>query len=84
MAGPWSAQETKALLDVWGADSVQRELDGIVRNRTVYMKVASGLAELGYDRTWQQCKTKVKNLVQRYRKVSSSLFIILYAYARRI
>ena len=69
-SGPWSAEETRALLDVWGADNVQRHLDGVVRNRTVYQRVANGLAELGFERTWQQCKTKVKNLVQRYRKVS--------------
>ena len=70
MAVLWSTQETKVFLDVWGADSMQHEQDGIMRNRIVYTKVASGLAELGYDRAWQRCKTKVKNLVQRYRKVS--------------
>ena len=69
-SGPWSTEETRALLDVWGADNVQCSLDRVVRNRTVYQRVANGLAELGFEQTWQQCKTKVKNLVQRYRKVS--------------
>ena len=47
MAAPWSAKETKALLDVWGADSIQGHLDGVVRNRVVYEKVPSSLSELG-------------------------------------
>ena len=33
------------LLDVWGADSVQSQLDGISRNKTVYKQVTSMLAE---------------------------------------
>ena len=56
MAGPWSAEETKALLDVWGADSVQGHLNGVVRNRVVYQKVANSMMELGYERSWQQYK----------------------------
>ena len=58
-----------ALLDVWGAENIQSQLDEICRNKTVYQRVARMLSDLGYERTWQQCKTKVKNLVQRYRKV---------------
>jgi len=68
--GIWGLQETKALLSVWGAEDVQRQLDGIVRNRIIYEKIAAELAELGYERTWQQCKTKIRNMVQKYRKVS--------------
>ena len=39
--GPWSTEETRALLDVWGADNIQHHLDGIVRNRVIYQKVVS-------------------------------------------
>ena len=81
-SGPWSAEETKALLDVWGADSVQNQLDGVVRNKLVYQKVANDLAELGYERTWQQCKTKVKNLVQKYRKVTENFCILEVCYGK--
>ena len=79
-SGPRSAAETRALLDVWGADSIQSQLDGIVRNKLVYQKVASDLAELGYERTWQQCKTKIKNLVQKYRKVSENFCVLEVCY----
>ena len=74
MSAGWSTEETEALLGIWGAADVQEQLDGIVRNKTIYEKITTALAVLGYERTWQQCKTKVKNLVQRYKKVG------LYSY----
>ena len=65
----WSNEETRALLGIWGAAEVQNQLDGIIRNRVIYEKIAASLSKLGYERTWQQCKTKIKNMVQRYKKV---------------
>ena len=65
MAAGWSVEETKTLVDIWGAHDVQAQLDGVTRNRCVYEKIATE-----FHRTWQQCKTNVKNLTQRYRKVS--------------
>ena len=41
----WSNDETKALLGIWGASEVQSQLDGVVRNRTIYEKVAAQLRE---------------------------------------
>ena len=73
-------EEINALLDVWGAENVQIQLDEISRNRTVYQGVASSLSQLGYTRTWQQCKTKIKNLVQRYRKVKRSISNLCVCY----
>ena len=58
--GPWSVEETNALLDVWGGENVQNQLDEISRNRIVYQGVVRSLSQLGYERTWQQCKTKIK------------------------
>ena len=67
MAAGWTSEETRALIAIWGEEEIQNALDGVVRNKTIY---ARAMAELGYDKTWQQCRTKVKNLVQKYRKVS--------------
>ena len=69
MAAGWSAEATRALLSVWGEQNIQSQLDGVVRNKVIYEKVAESLHELGYDFTWKQCRTKVKNLTQSYRKV---------------
>ena len=70
MAGAgWSTEETRMLIILWGQANVQGQLDGVARNRAVYEQIARDHAEAGYDRTWQQCRTKIKNLTQRYRKV---------------
>lgn len=65
MSAGWSAEETKVLLGVWGAADVQ----GVSRNRTMHEKVAAAMADQGFNRSWQKCSTKVKNLMQRHRKV---------------
>ena len=71
MAAGWSNEETRALVSVWGQANVQSELDSVARNRVVFQRIAGLLEELGYERTWQQCRTKIKNLTQKYRKVNS-------------
>ena len=70
MAAGWTADETRALVGIWGQENIQNELDGVARNRTIYEKIAKELREIGYEKTWQQCRTKIKNLTQKYRKVS--------------
>ena len=40
-----SDDETKALLGIWAASEVQSQLDGVVRNDTIYEKVAAQLRE---------------------------------------
>ena len=69
MASGWTSDETRALLGVWGESDVQSKLDGVSRNRTIFEKIASSLGEMGYFKTWEQCRTKVKNMVGKYRKV---------------
>jgi hypothetical protein len=73
MAAGWSAEQTSALLGIWGDDEVQAKLDGVVRNKSIYQSIASQLVELGYEKTWKQCKVKIKNLIQRYKKVSCNI-----------
>ena len=68
----WNVQETCSLLGIWGAADVQSKLDGMVRNKTIYEQIAPELEVLDYERTWQQCRTKIKNLVKRYRKVRTA------------
>ena len=63
----WTTEETRVLLR--DAD-IQSKFDGVIRNRHIYEDIAKKLKELGYDRTWMQCKNKIKNIVQRCRKVS--------------
>ena len=35
--------------------SVQKELDGVERNNTAFLRIAKEMNEMGYEWTWQQC-----------------------------
>ena len=63
----WSDAEVKALIGVWAEGDIQKEFDGTVRNKEIYKKLATDLQEQGYDRDWEQCKSKIKNLKTEYR-----------------
>ena len=73
MAAGWSGEETRALVSVWGQENTQSELDGVTRNRTIFERIAKELREMGFEKTWQQCRTKIKNLTQKYRKVRTCI-----------
>ena len=73
MAGSfWSFVETTALLNLWGDISVQRQLDSARRNRPIFQRLQQDLAALGFNRTWQQCRVKIKNRTATYRKLRDS------------
>ena len=72
MAGvEWKNEETRALLRVWGEDWIQQTINASKRNKPVYVKTAVEMAELGWEQTWEQCRTKRKNIWRRYRKVGT-------------
>ncbi len=57
----WSDAEVKALIAIWGEERIQEELDGAVRNKVVYTGISRKM-EQGYNRDWEQCRTKIKEL----------------------
>ena len=68
----WSFAETTALLNLWGDISVQCQLDSARRNRPIFQRLQQDLAALGFIRTWQQCRVKIKNVTATYRKLRDS------------
>ena len=68
----WSDKEIKTLIAVWGANDLQQQLDGAVRNKVVYERVAQEIKKQGYECDWMQCRTKIKNLKTNYKKVKDS------------
>ena len=68
MATTGSKEETFKLIEIWGDDAVQAQLEGCRRNQEVFTKVAAALAEAGYHKTVQQCREKVKKLKLEYRR----------------
>ena len=71
MAAGWTVKATRALVSVWGQESMQSELDGVARNWSIFEKIAREPMAKGFEKTWQQCHAKLKNLTQKYRKVSA-------------
>ena len=53
-----------------GQANMQRQLEGVASNRAMYELVVKDMRALGYESTWQECRMKIKNLTQRYRKRS--------------
>nr|XP_034970372.1 ATP-dependent (S)-NAD(P)H-hydrate dehydratase isoform X1 [Zootoca vivipara] len=69
----WSDLETQALLEIWGEADVQSALDGNFRNSHVYRDVACRLAELGFERTPEQCRIRIKGLKRQYYQAREGL-----------
>ena len=57
----WSDEEVLTLIGIWGDAKVQQELDGAVRNKTVFVKISRKMLEAGFTRNWKQCRDKLKN-----------------------
>ena len=61
MAAPgrtWNDDEVQALLAIWADASIQKQLLGAVRNKTVFNKIADELAGKGYQRNAKELKNK--------------------------
>lgn len=57
------------LIEIWGDDITQLQLEGCKRNREVYEKVAVCMKDAGFDRSADQCREKAKKLKLEYRKI---------------
>lgn len=60
------------MLAYWANPAVQEELRRNVRNNAVYNSLSAKLASLGFDKSAQKCKEKIKKLKQDYRRVKNS------------
>ena len=65
----WSDEETLKLIEFWGDDRVQAELDGCKHNKQVYEGVSREMVRAGHKRTAEQCQDKAKKLKGDYSKV---------------
>lgn len=59
---PWSDQETRTLLEIWGEDSVQVTLRGSLKNRHVFEYISEKMSDQGFIRTTDQCYSRIKRL----------------------
>ncbi|XP_061548467.1 uncharacterized protein LOC133410877 isoform X2 [Phycodurus eques] len=68
---PWSVSEVTQFLVLVSDEKIQVELDG-TRNEKVYRELAQRMASLGYERTFRQCREKLKKLKSDYRAIKES------------
>ena len=45
----WTNNETFKLIEIWGNETIQEQLEGCKRNRKVYEKISKLMSEAGYD-----------------------------------
>ena len=69
----WQKQETLKLIDVWADDTIQSQLEGCHHNKDVYVRISRKMREAGFDRTFEQCREKIKKLKKDYRKIKDTL-----------
>ena len=58
----WNKEEILKLIEIWGQEHIQRQLQECKRNQSVYEEVAKEMREAGYERTYQQCRDKIKKI----------------------
>lgn len=59
---PWSEQETRNLLEIWGEDPVQMTLKGSQKNRHIFDYISEKMSHRGFVRTTDQCYSRIKRL----------------------
>ncbi|XP_037538431.1 trihelix transcription factor GT-3a-like [Nematolebias whitei] len=69
----WSEEEIKALIQVWSDENISQLLVTTHKNNEVYRLISLKMEELGFQRTAEQCRNKVKKLRQQYIKIRDML-----------
>ena len=64
----WSKDEILKLIEMWGQETIQKQLQECKRNQSIFEDVAKQMREAGYERTFQQCREKIKKLKGEYKK----------------
>uniref|UniRef100_A0A672NYE0 Uncharacterized LOC107581120 n=1 Tax=Sinocyclocheilus grahami TaxID=75366 RepID=A0A672NYE0_SINGR len=69
----WSDAETVILLQLWGNEQVQQNLQRCPHNGHIYSEISEKLNAHGYLRSAEQCHTRIKRLKISYRQCRDSL-----------
>ena len=64
----WSKAETLKLIAIWGEERIQKKLQECKKNQSVYDEIAKEMRDSGYERSYQQCRDKIKKLKGEYKK----------------
>lgn len=64
---PWSDGETETLLNVWGSEEIQVNLKSCTKNKHIFLQISQAMTSQGYNRTPEQCQSRVKRLRANFR-----------------
>ena len=74
MASVWRKSETVKLIEVcMGEDNIQEQLEECHSNREVCMCILHKLNDCGYERSFEQCREKIKKFKKEYRSIKDRL-----------
>lgn len=62
----WTVEETRVLLCAWSDEHIQKSLAENLRNRHVFKQLSARMSEMGFTRSPQQCRLRVKTLKANY------------------
>ena len=68
----WSDSEVSLLIELWGEECVQEQLEGAKRNKHVYAKIVKQMQVRDSSKTAEQCRAKMKKLKLEYRKIKDN------------
>ena len=54
---------------MWGDFAIQQKLYSLHNKKRIWDQISTEMITAGYVRTGQQCRTKINNLKQKYRKI---------------
>lgn len=69
----WTLEETKLLLLLWGQDLVSRQSTNTKRTKETYDRISDKFAQNGYERTADQVRTRIFNMIAEYRRILKDL-----------
>ncbi|KDR11244.1 uncharacterized protein LOC110837226 isoform X2 [Zootermopsis nevadensis] len=68
----WNHAGTALLISIWSDSSVQKQLRATLRNQPIWDGVARCMMRKGFRVNGKQCRTRIKNILVRYREVKKT------------
>ncbi|PNF21806.1 hypothetical protein B7P43_G08451 [Cryptotermes secundus] len=68
----WNHAGTALLISIWSDGSIQKQLRATLRNQPIWDGVARYMMRKGFRVNGKQCRTRIKNILVRYREVKKT------------
>ena len=70
----WTDEEIETLLDIWNDMNVDQQLEDLKSNNTaIYREISKELCDRNFEKTVDQCKTRMHTLRRHFRLTKTSL-----------